>query len=89
MPNLGRSLVYSPGRMKATHITNSFALSSREICCFSPSLRFHHKTSVTWNFMQEQHELLKASEAWQNKKMYFTYTLGKHNHYHLCLIDYY
>lgn len=40
MPNRGQSLVYSPGRMKAMHITNSFAHSSWAICCFSPLLRF-------------------------------------------------
>lgn len=67
MPNLGRSLVYSPGRMKATHITNSFALSSRVICCFPPLLRFQHATSITWNRIQQQLGLLKASEAQQNE----------------------
>lgn len=69
MPNLGRSLVYSPGRMKATHITNSFALSSPVICCFSPLHRFQHTTSVTWNRIQQQLGLLKASEAQQNEKV--------------------
>lgn len=41
MPNLGRSLVYSPGRMKAAHITNSSVLSkSRYLFVFPLSLNF-------------------------------------------------
>lgn len=36
MPDLDQSLVYSPGRMKAMHITNSFALLGSSCLLFFP-----------------------------------------------------
>lgn len=41
MPNLGQSLVYSPGRMKAVHITDSSVLfKSRYLFVFPLLLNF-------------------------------------------------
>lgn len=56
MPDLGQSLVYSPGRMKATHITNSFALLGSSCWLFFP-------VTQLWSYWATA---LKEYDMWGN-----------------------